>query len=256
MSRNGSRHRKRGFTLIELLIVVAIIAILALIAVPNFLEAQCRAKVSRTMNDIRSQAIALEAYMVDWNSYTRDSDSSLDMVDIGPAAANPSSPAYGQCANGARQLTTPVPYMTSLLSDPFGGAVKVEGGGALGYRIASGTWSYSDPPINTKDNQGSHLVIKQMGARACYAVIGVGPDMARCRMTYKCFPFMSTAEGPIGTAIDPAKNQPHCWTDYDPTNGTVSIGDIYRFGGEWQTGRFMRNGQIIGSQTSPGGSVW
>ncbi|MBW7937580.1 MAG: prepilin-type N-terminal cleavage/methylation domain-containing protein, partial [Candidatus Omnitrophica bacterium] len=37
--------KKAGFTLIELLIVIAIILILISIALPNFLEAQMRAKV-------------------------------------------------------------------------------------------------------------------------------------------------------------------------------------------------------------------
>ena len=61
--------RRRGFTLIELLIVVAIIAILAAIAVPNFIEAQSRAKVSRAKADMRSLATAIEAYAVDNNQY-------------------------------------------------------------------------------------------------------------------------------------------------------------------------------------------
>ena len=60
---------KKGFTLIELLIVVAIIAILAAIAVPNFLEAQVRSKVSRTRSDVRTIATGLESYAVDNNHY-------------------------------------------------------------------------------------------------------------------------------------------------------------------------------------------
>jgi len=60
---------RRAFTLVELLIVVAIIAILAMIAVPNFLEAQARSKTARARADQRTLVTALEAYRTDWNAY-------------------------------------------------------------------------------------------------------------------------------------------------------------------------------------------
>ena len=68
------RIHSKGFTLIELLIVVAIIAILAAIAVPNFLEAQVRAKITRVKSDQRALATAIEAYVVDYNSICGTND--------------------------------------------------------------------------------------------------------------------------------------------------------------------------------------
>ncbi|MDX2175827.1 MAG: type II secretion system protein GspG [Candidatus Sumerlaeia bacterium] len=98
--------RASAFTLIELLIVVAIIAILAAIAVPNFLEAQVRSKVSRAKADMRTLATAIEAYRVDENRYpnTRRGGNWLLF--------------YQRLAF----LTTPVAYITTLPQDPFADA--------------------------------------------------------------------------------------------------------------------------------------
>ncbi|MDI6782645.1 MAG: prepilin-type N-terminal cleavage/methylation domain-containing protein [bacterium] len=66
------KSQSKGFTLIELLIVVAIIAILAAIAIPNFLAAQTRAKVTRVKGEMRTVTTAIEAYKVDENVYPFD----------------------------------------------------------------------------------------------------------------------------------------------------------------------------------------
>lgn len=58
-------QNNKAFTLIELLIVVAIIGILAAIAVPNFLNAQLRAKIARVESEFRSINTAFEMYRLD-----------------------------------------------------------------------------------------------------------------------------------------------------------------------------------------------
>ncbi len=61
----------KGFTLIELLIVVAIIAILAAIAIPQFSSYRQKAYNSSAVADLRNTKTALEAYYADNQSYPR-----------------------------------------------------------------------------------------------------------------------------------------------------------------------------------------
>jgi len=89
---------RQGFTLIELLIVVAIIGILAAIAVPNFLNAQIKAKVSKAQADMRSLANAYMTYKLDNNGWPPHAD---------------------RCKAQHKFITTPVAYMSTSIDDPF-----------------------------------------------------------------------------------------------------------------------------------------
>ncbi len=101
--------KQYAFTLIELLIVVAIIGILAAIAVPNFLNAQTRAKVARVVSDLKAITQSMEMYYLDHNSYINESESYVSLRGI----EKPESDA------GLYFLMTPVSYMSSIPTDPF-----------------------------------------------------------------------------------------------------------------------------------------
>jgi len=57
--------KKRGFTLIELMIVIAIIAILAAILVPNFLRARASGQFTGCQSNCKNMGTALEMYSTD-----------------------------------------------------------------------------------------------------------------------------------------------------------------------------------------------
>ena len=123
-------NKRTAFTLIELLIVVAIIAILAAIAVPNFLEAQTRSKISRAKSDERSIATAIEAYVVDYNKLPRDgNDPGITVITFtqetgipGDAVPGVGGDVYGYFLRRPTiwaAFTTPVAYITSIPTDAF-----------------------------------------------------------------------------------------------------------------------------------------
>ena len=194
LARISHRH---AFTLIELLIVVAIIAILAAIAVPNFLEAQVRSKVSRVKTDLRSMATAIESYVVDNNNYPPENWPSPHLV----------SKLGGQYMPNIMKLTrltTPVAYMTAIPADIF-----APDNDPLN-QLLPHTYHYAS--INDLLYQGDNAFFQGQNAenlRMMWILQSYGPDCG--------------SDGPDSSTY---------WQfpRYDSTNGTVSIGNILRSG--------------------------
>jgi len=186
---------KKGFTLIELLIVVAIIAILAAIAIPNFLDAQVRSKVSRVKADLRTIATALEAYTVDKNRVPREINTNAGWYTAIDILMYPGG-AAGILWWG---LTTPLSYLTRVdFIDPFQDTT-------VGNPLDERRYTYHDIKANIDHNPASLFWPAALEFYGAWRLGSVGPDKMYGHG------FATSAQ-----------------LVYDPTNGTNSLGNIWR----------------------------
>ncbi len=72
-------NNRAGFTLVEIMIVVAIIALLASIAVPNFLRARKRSQATATVQTLRMVDSAKDQYAIENNKSSSTTPLGVDL---------------------------------------------------------------------------------------------------------------------------------------------------------------------------------
>jgi prepilin-type N-terminal cleavage/methylation domain-containing protein len=240
-------QRERAFTLIELLIVIAIILILIAIALPNFLEAQIRAKVTSAVSEMRSLETALRGYQVDRKISFADNFERVDFWHL---------PTEGYAADVEgdmlmwAQLTTPVKYCTSVPQDEFLVADQGFDSGARDprntvYRYYSRGWRC----LASGNNHGAgyplfpqyHCIVPSSARGrisgspfdpdAAYVgdwiILSPGPDRFHNAGEWAMYRPYVNKDPSYMTGLHTAPNKDFV---YSPTNGTVSSGDLVRYG--------------------------
>jgi len=195
-------HRINAFTLMELLVVVGIISILGSIALQNYTDASTRAKVSRCLADFRAIAVAIESYSVDHGRVPRMAhatfynDVGLDYLD-------------GKKVNGllCPVITTPIAYLSAMPSaDPF---MASNSGAPPDER----NYTYQDILAYREKRATSPFWQEAQLYYGAWRLGSVGPDM---QFDHN---FTNSAQLP-----------------YDPTNGVVSLGNLWYSPRGWQEG--------------------
>jgi len=225
----------RGFTLIELLIVIAIILILISIALPNFLAAQMRARVTRERADIKTLNTAVESLRAERGvllvDFWDDDDRNIRQARFGQGGFNfitNETPTFIACCSWHQHnlrggtsglwtpLTTPVPYITGVPLDPFA--------------FERGDQHLIDedviPPISYMyhDNEAADERLAgdaYRGVHQCYRPGGCGAYGTHGILKPLAFDHYLI----VGFGPDSEREHDRLYP-YSPTNGTSSFGDV------------------------------
>lgn len=110
---NRKNNKRSGFTLVELLIVIVIIAVLAAIALPRFMDSGQRSKEASLKADLKLVRNALELFKNDTGAWP------AQLSDLTVTAA----PAAGKDNAGASKNISATdfkgPYLRTIPNDPI-----------------------------------------------------------------------------------------------------------------------------------------
>lgn len=115
MLRKREKKGGLGFTLVELLVVIVVLAILAAIVLPKFMDSSKRSREAALKSDLKLLRNAVAVFKTDTNLYP------LLLSDLAATTA----PAKGSDGVADQNITASDwhgPYMQSIANDPVSGA--------------------------------------------------------------------------------------------------------------------------------------
>lgn len=195
-----------AFTLVELLVVVSIISILAVLAIPSMSSSLIRTRVARVHNDMRVISMGLESYAVDHNRYPRhlrllESTRFISKVPLDQFGTDEKILKQAWWLNDVGLTHLPIRYEQYLNADMI---------------FRSGLLSV--------DDQLGTTIVQEL--RLHYLLGSVGPDHQWNNGYVPKILFLLETPDHFHLRAQPCLTMPY--RDYDPTNGLVSHGNIFR----------------------------
>jgi len=115
------RGTPRGFTLIEVMIVLAVIAVLAAVIIPNYVRSRGLGQASACKSNLRNLASAIESYMLDNAGRVPQVLADLPPLHINVIPTCPGG-AANTCSGGYESSQNPAAYTIACQGSNHAGA--------------------------------------------------------------------------------------------------------------------------------------